>query len=195
MTSTTLLSELRGHRQLQEIITDLAMGHLETPGSTERGIRWLWLADVLTHPVWGVAAIVDGVDDVCQPVAQLCRVTAHADAQQMTYLRDLWFAQHLRATEAITKPFAPDREGRWDALNAAIEVITDGLDHCTGRDTSGTEAVVSAFSASFAAQDRDAARATITAAVEDWLSLSVIHRRANTEGASTSWEPSLGAAS
>lgn len=195
MTSPSLLTDLRGHRQLQEIVTDLAMGHLETPGSTEQATRWLWLGDVLTHPEWGVAAIVDNIDDICQPVAQLCRVTACADARQLPDLRELWFVQHLRATEAITKPFAPESSGRWDALNAAIEVITDGLDHCTGRDTSGTEAVVSAFSAALAAQDRATARATITAAVEDWHSLDVIHRQVEAEAPALGWATRLGEAS
>jgi hypothetical protein len=195
MSSTSLLTELRGHRQLREIVTDLAIGHLETPGSSEQSLRWAWLADVLAHPAWGVAAVVDDVDDVCQPVAQVCRVTACADARQLPDLRELWFVQHLRATEAITKPFALESSGRWDALNAAIEVITDGLDYCTGRDTSGTEAVVSAFSAALAVQDRNTARATITAAVESWQSLAVIHRRASTQNSPPSLETGLGAAS
>ncbi len=80
MSADRLLCELEdGRRPLSEIVFGLSSGELTSPASTGLAAdRWLWLADLLTHPTWGMAAIVDGIDDVCVPVARLCQLTANA---------------------------------------------------------------------------------------------------------------------
>lgn len=167
MSTDRLLCELKdGMRPLSEIVFGLSSGALTSPASSGLAAdRWLWLADLLTHPTWGMAAIVDGIDDVCAPIARLCQLTANA--VHPLNLRELWSAEQISVAEQLTN-HTPGTTGRWEALNTAIELITDGLDHCEGLDVSGNEAVTSAFTAIINAQDADTARATITAAVEHW---------------------------
>ncbi|MBX9151948.1 hypothetical protein [Rhodococcus qingshengii] len=167
MSADRLLCELEnGRRPLSEIVFGLSSGELISPASTGLAAdRWLWLADLLTHPTWGMAAIFDGVDDVCAPIARLCRLTANAI--HPLNLRELWSAEQLPAAEQMAE-HTLGTTGHWEALSAAIELITDGLDHCEGLDACGSEAVASAFTAIINAQDSDTARATITAAVKHW---------------------------
>ncbi|MDA3637501.1 MULTISPECIES: hypothetical protein [Rhodococcus] len=167
MSADRLLCELEdGRRPLSEIVFGLSSGELTSPASTGLAAdRWLWLADLLTHPTWGMAAIVDGIDDVCVPVARLCQLTANAI--HPLNLRELWSAEQLPAKEQIAD-HTPGTTGHWEALSAAIDLITDGLDHCEGLDVSGSEAAASAFTAIINAQDANTARSTITAAVEHW---------------------------
>ena len=167
MSTDRLLCELKaGMRPLSEIVFGLSSGTMTSPASSGLAAdRWLWLADLLTHPTWGMAAIVDGIDDVCVPVARLCQLTANA--VHPLNLRELWSAEQFPVTEQIAD-HTPGTTGHWEALSAVIELITDGLDHCEGLDVSGSEAVSSAFTAIINALDTDTARATITAAVEHW---------------------------
>lgn len=168
MSTDRLLCELRdGLRPLSEIMFGLSSGALTSPASTGLAAgRWLWLADLLTHPTWGMAAIVDGIDDVCVPVARLCKLTANA--VHPLNLRELWSAEQFPVTEQIAD-HTPGTTGHWEALSAVIDLITDGLDHCEGLDVSGSEAVAAAFTVIINARDTDTARATITAAVEHWV--------------------------
>lgn len=167
MTVERLLHELRdGIRPLPEIVFGMSSGALPSPASV--GLpseRWLWLADLLTHPEWGMAAVLDDVESVCAPVARLCQLTARSI--HPLDLRELWSAEQLPAIELIAR-HTPGTTGHWEALNAALEIITDGLDHVDGVDVSGSEAVASAFTAIVNAQDSDTARVSITAAVEHW---------------------------
>lgn len=167
MSTDRLLCELKdGIRPLSEIVFGLSSGALTSPASIGLAAdRWLWLADLLTHPTWGMAAIIDGIDDVWAPVARLCQLTANA--VHPLNLRELWSAEQLPVTEQIAD-HSPGTTGHWEALSAVIELITDGLDHCQGLDVSGSEAVASAFTAIINAQGANTARATITAAVEHW---------------------------
>lgn len=167
MSTDRLLCELKnGMRPLSEIVFGLSSGALTSPASTGLAAdRWLWMAGLLTHPTWGLAAIVDGIDDVCAPVARLCQLTANA--VHPLNLRELWSAEQLPVTEQIAD-HTPGTTGYREALSAVIDLITDGLDHGKGLDVSGSEAVSSAFTAVINAQDADTARSTIAAAVEHW---------------------------
>ncbi|MFI8664551.1 hypothetical protein ACIGKR_31515 [Rhodococcus qingshengii] len=168
MTTHPLLDELNNpHRPLSDILYGISTGALPSPASTGLPAeRWLWLADLLTHPRWGMTAIVDGLDHVCAPVARLCQLTAHPI--HPLNVRELWAAEQLPTIELIAE-HSPHEDGHWEVLNAALELITDGLDHCNGLETSGIEAVTSAFTAVITAQDAATVRASITAAVEHWV--------------------------
>lgn len=168
MTTHHLLDELNNpHRPLPDILYGISTGALPSPASTGLPAeRWQWLAHLLTHPRWGMTAIVDGLDHVCAPVARLCQLTAHPI--HPLNVRELWAAEQLPTIELIAE-HSPHEDGHWEVLNAALELITDGLDHCNGLETSGIEAVTSAFTAVITAQDPATARVTITAAVEHWV--------------------------
>ncbi|MFI7166912.1 hypothetical protein ACIBM3_31105 [Rhodococcus erythropolis] len=167
MTIERLHRELRdGTRPLSEVVFGMSSGALASPASV--GLpseRWAWLADLLTHPDWGMTAVANGIESVCAPVARLCQLTA--SAIHPLGLRELWSAEQLPAIELIAL-HTPGASGHWEALNCALEIITDGLDHVDGLDVSGSEAVASAFTAIINAQDADTARVNITAAVEHW---------------------------
>lgn len=169
MTTHRLLDELNNPRRpLPDIIYGISTGALPSPASSGLPAeRWQWFADLLTHPLWGMTAIVDGLDHVCAPVARLCQLTAHPI--HPLNVRELWAAEQLPTIELI-EAHIPHEDGHWDVLNTALELITDGLDHCNGLETSGIEAVTSAFTAIIiTAQDAATARTTITAAVEHWI--------------------------
>ena len=167
MGTDLLLAELEDrNRPLPEIIFDLSTGALPSPAST--GLpsqRWMWMADLLTHPHWGLAAVVDGLDHTCAPVARLCRLTANAI--HPLNLRDLWAAELLPTTETRAL-HSPNDTGHWEASTCVLELITDGLDHCDGLDVSGVEAVTAAFTAIITALAPAAARTIITAATTHW---------------------------
>ena len=163
MSTDRLLFELKdGNRPLPEIVLGLSTGALPSPAST--GLpsqRWMWLADLLTHPQWGMTAVVDGLDHVCAPVARLCRLTANAI--HPLNLRALWAAEQQPTIDLLAL-HSPHGSGHWEVLTAVLELITDGLDHCHGLDISGIEAATSAFTAIITTQNPGTARATITAA-------------------------------
>lgn len=166
MSTDPLLADLKDrNRPLAEIVLDLSTGALPSPGST--GLpsqRWSWMAELLTHPHWGMTAVVDGLDHVCAPVAQLCRLTAHAI--HPLNLRQLWAAEQQPTAEMLALHSSDD--GHWDVLTAVLELITDGLDHCQGADVSSVEAVTAAFTAVITSQHPDTARAIITTATAHW---------------------------
>ncbi|MDI9915386.1 hypothetical protein [Rhodococcus sp. IEGM 1379] len=163
MSTDRLLFELKdGNRPLPETIFGLSAGALPSPASTGLSSeRWMWLADLLTHPQWGMTAVVDGLHHVCAPVARLCRLTANAI--HPLNLRELWAAEQQPTIDLLAM-HSPHDSGHWEALTAVRELISDGLDHCHGLDISGVEAVTAAFTAIITAQVADTARATITAA-------------------------------
>lgn len=167
MTIDRLHRELKDEtRPLPDVVFGMSSGALTSPASV--GLpseRWTWLADLLTHPDWGMTSAVNGIESVCAPVARLCQLTA--SAIHPLCLQDLWSAEQLPAIELIAL-HAPGTSGHWEALNCALEIIIDGLDHIHGLEVSGSEAVTSAFNAIINAQDSDTARASMTAAVEHW---------------------------
>ncbi|WP_336883023.1 hypothetical protein [Rhodococcus globerulus] len=164
MSTDPLLVNLEDrNRPLSEIVLDLSTGALPSPGST--GLpsqRSSWMADLLTHPRWGMTAVVDGLDHICEPVAQLCRLTANAI--HPLNLRQLWAAEPQPTAEMLAL-HSPNNTGHWEVLTAVLELITDGLDHCQGADVSGVEAVTAAFAAVITSQHPDTARAIIIAAI------------------------------
>lgn len=164
MSTDPLLADLKDrNRPLTEIVLDLSTGALPSPGST--GLpsqRWSWMAELLTHPHWGMTAVVDGLDHICEPVAQLCRLTAHAI--HPLNLRQLWAAEQQPTAEMLVLR-SPNDTGHWEVLTAVLELITDGLDHCQGADVSSVEAVTAAFTAVITSQNPDTARAIIIAAI------------------------------
>lgn len=167
MSTDPLLAELEDrNRPLSEIILDLSTGALPSLASTDLPFqRWMWMADLLTHPHWGLASVVDGLDHTCAPVARLCRLTANAI--HPLNLRELWAAEQLPTTE-MRSLHSPNDTGHWEVLTAVLELITDGLDHCDGLDVSGIEAVTTAFTAIITTLDAAAARTIITAAATHW---------------------------
>lgn len=123
------------------------------------------MAELLTHPHWGMTAVVDGLHHVCAPVAQLCRLTANAIYP--LNLRQLWAVEHQPTVDMLALHSSDD--GHWDVLTAALELITDGLDYCNGLEVSGVEAVTAAFTAVITTQNPDTARAIITTATAHWV--------------------------
>lgn len=109
-----------------------------------------------------MTAVVDGLDHICEPVAQLCRLTANAI--HPLNLRQLWAAEQQPTAETLAL-HSPNNTGHWEVLTAVLELITDGLDHSQGADVSGVEAVTAAFTAVITALDPAAARTIIIAAI------------------------------
>lgn len=135
----TFTEKLRESRYLLgDLVLDLSLRHLDLPNVLECPTRrWAWFADVLDHPLWGLAADVPALAALCDEAARLGRRTAlgrDADtvAQQWRSLMRSVAIAH-RSERSISES---------ETLMLISDLAVDGVDHCGGRTVSGFEALL-----------------------------------------------------
>lgn len=121
-----------------DVVVELSLGHLDLPDVLECPTRrWAWFADLLDHPGWGVATDVPAIAALCNEAASLSRRTAVDGASGV--LTERW--RSLVPTVAVARRFQRS-VGEAEALALISDLAVDGVDHCSGQDVSGFEALL-----------------------------------------------------
>jgi hypothetical protein len=123
---------------LVDLVVDLSLGHVDLPEVLDCPVRrWAWFADMLDHPLWGVATEVPALAALCNEAARLCRWTAtggNTDALAHQWRSLVW-------SLAIAHRFQRSLD-ETETLTLISDLAVDGADHCAGREMSGFEALL-----------------------------------------------------
>ena len=147
---------------LSDRVLLMAIGEIECPGIEGPGfLRWGWLADLYSHPVWGLVTIPGFSVPVGYTVATLCRdmptCTVNSLAARWDAVDRLGAIGAGRAQSAALY-----------AWSAVADTSVDAHDYLSGHQFSGAEAVAAAFWAHLAAKPGSVAEACVAAAIEAW---------------------------
>ncbi|MGW4338537.1 hypothetical protein ACWEK5_37920 [Rhodococcus koreensis] len=140
----------------------MATGEIECPGTEgPASLRWSWLADLYSHPMWGLVTIPGFSVPVGCKIAMLCRdmPTGTIDS-----LAARWDA--VDRLTAIGVGHAPS--AALYAWSAVADSTVDAHDYLGDHQFSGAEAVAAAFWAHLAAKSAPVAETCIAAAIEAW---------------------------
>lgn len=170
--SGTLATELeRGDRTCVDIVLGVAMGGIDLPPFLDDPtVRWLWSAEVLIHPDWGVVSLAPDHRAIITSAAALCVSTAETllhiptgdRSDRVTVSRETWMAIDRDTRTAMTT-LRPGSDA-YAALDTVTELATDGLAELAGRDYTGVEAMTAILSA-LTNRHRCAARPLLLAAL------------------------------
>lgn len=136
---TTFTEKLRETSSpIGDVVVELSLGHLDLPDALECPTRrWAWFADLLDHRDWGIATELPAIAALCKEVAHLSRQTAVEGASGV--LTERW--NSFVPTVAVARRFQRS-VGEAEALALISELAVDGVDHCSGKDVSGFEALL-----------------------------------------------------
>ncbi|NHU48950.1 hypothetical protein [Rhodococcus sp. A14] len=149
---------------LSDRVLLMATGEIECPGTEGPGsLRWGWLADLYSHPVWGLVTIPGFSTAVGHTVATLCldMPTGTVDP-----LAARWAAVDRLAAIGASRA----QSAGLYAWSAVADSSVDAHDYLGGHQFSGAEAVSAAFWAHLAAKPAPVAETCIAAAIEAWAS-------------------------
>jgi hypothetical protein len=147
---------------LSDRVLLMATGDIECPGTEGLpSLRWNWLADLYSHPVWGLVTIPGFSVSVGCEIAMLCRDmptgTVNSLAARWEAVDRLGAIGAGRAHSAALY-----------AWSAVADTTVDTHDYLIGHQFSGAEAVTAAFWAHLAAKPGSVAETCIAAAIEAW---------------------------
>jgi hypothetical protein len=148
--------------RLSDRVLLMATGEIECPGTEgPASLRWGWLADLYTHPVWGLATVPGFSTPVGYTVAELCRDTPTGTVDSLTAR---WDAMERLAAIGAGRA----QSAAIYAWSAVADSAVDAHDYLGGHQFSGAEAVAAVFWAHLAAKPGAVAEMCIAAAIEAW---------------------------
>ncbi|WP_172652906.1 hypothetical protein [Rhodococcus opacus] len=140
----------------------MATGEIECPGTEGPGsLRWGWLADLYSHPVWGLVTVPGFSVPVGYTVATLCR---DMPSGTVNCLAARWGAVDRLSVIGASRA----QSAALYAWSAVADTTVDAHDYLGGHQFSGAEAVAAAFWAHLAAKPGSVAEACVAAAIEAW---------------------------
>ncbi|WP_009480724.1 hypothetical protein [Rhodococcus sp. JVH1] len=149
---------------LSDRVLLMATGVIECPATEGPGaLRWGWLADLYSHPVWGLVTIPGFSTAVGHTVATLCR---DMPTGTVNSLATRWDAVHRLGAIGVSRA----QSAALYAWSAVADTTVDAHDYLSGHQFSGAEAVAAAFWAHLAAKPESVAEKCIAAAIEAWAS-------------------------
>lgn len=183
MAEATFIGQLQDpNASINDLIVGVWTGYVHPPSFDGRPTqRWQWVADMLIHPKWGMAAVFPTLEGPCSSTAHLCQQTA--ESANPGDLTTKWDAARLNL-RSLSTGRALDGTAEAAALAVLSDVTTDGIDHCRGLDVSGVEALLGYAEAICRARG-DNARIALLYAAEAWETV----RSAPPEPSSASPEP------
>ncbi|MFD6058261.1 hypothetical protein [Rhodococcus wratislaviensis] len=147
---------------LSDRVLLMATGEIECPGTEGPGsLRWGWLADLYSHPVWGLVTIPGFSTAVGHTVATLCR---DIPTGTVVPLAARWAAVDRLGAIVVSRA----QSAALYAWSAVADSSVDAHDYLGGHKFSGAEAVAAAFWAHLAAKPESVAEKCIAAAIEAW---------------------------
>ena len=148
--------------RLSDRVLLMATGEVECPGTEgPASLRWGWLADLYTHPVWGLTTVPGFCTPVGYTVAALCRDTPTGTVDSLTVR---WEAMERLAAIGAGRA----QSAAMYAWSAVADSVVDARDYLGGHQFSGAEAVAAVFWAHLAAKPGVVAEMCIAAAIESW---------------------------
>ena len=147
---------------LSDRVLLMATGEIECPGTEGLpSLRWNWLADLYSHPVWGLVTIPGFSVSVGCEIAMLCR---DMPTGTVNSLATRWGAVHRLGAIGAGRA----QSAALYAWSAVADTSVDAHDYLSGHQFSGAEAVAAAFWAHLAAKPGSVAEACVAAAIEAW---------------------------
>ncbi|KXF51900.1 hypothetical protein [Rhodococcus sp. IEGM 1307] len=147
---------------LSDRVLLMATGEIECPGTEgPASLRWNWLADMYSHPVWGLVTIPGFSVSVGCEIAMLCR---DMPTGTVNSLATRWDAVHRLGAIGASRA----QSAALYAWSAVADTTVDAHDYLSGHQFSGAEAVAAAFWAHLAAKPGSVAEACVAAAIEAW---------------------------